>query len=161
MAGCRPPAWALVLIIAIVVAAAYLAIQVFGVLMGVVFPDKPPLPAGAVETSHESISYGSDRWRYDVDADPCTLVDFYQSEGATCLIQGDYCESGQFEPLGRSQPEIASCAGKTEFSIFAMRYTVDIGVRFHRDVGEDIYLDVERETLWGGAAPPTSTPAGD
>jgi hypothetical protein len=156
--GCRPPLWAIIGLLIIMVGALFLGIQLFRVLFGLVFPEDPPIPPNAVETSHESVYYGVDDWRYETELNPCELARFYEDEGAVCVIQEGLCADESYHSPGYTIESVATCSGRKNFAGFGMLYDLTIGIHSRRGADEQTYFNIRRETLWGGPPRPTSTP---
>ena len=140
--------------LALLALAVYVGVQVLSVLYGIVLPPSPPLPIGVVETRHDSPAYGVDAWEYRGEADPCSVVRFYEAGGGICLVALNQCGregGGQVEA-----PAVAQCAGQTPFSIFTMHWSATI----FADRGGASRLEVSREVYWIGTGP-AATPQFD
>lgn len=136
----------------LVVLAAVVAVQILGVLYGVLFPPAPPTLEGFEVSSHTSPSYGVDDWLYGSPDDPCRVARFYESMGAECTIAPQTCESGKFtSEAPRAGANVARCVGNLEWSIFAQRYYVNIAGGYEAPMPSRIRL--EREIFWTGTLP--------
>ncbi|RMG86510.1 MAG: hypothetical protein D6712_07350 [Chloroflexi bacterium] len=130
----------------------YVLTQVLGVLYGIVFPPTPPLPdVDLTELRHESDSYGVDEWLYGTQADACRVLRYYQSQGATCTYNQDVCAQIDFSAETPGQ-NVGRCVGEDEFSIFAMRWEVNIAGGYVQELPTQFSL--KREVFWTGAIPP-------
>ena len=149
----RRRGWGGIVIAAIlVVLAVIIAVQVLGVLYGVLFPPAPPTLDGFTVSSHTSPSYGVDDWLYGSPDDACRVARYYQSMGAECTIAPQTCESGAFESESpRAGINVARCVGDIHWSIFAQRYHVNIAGGYEETMPTRIRL--EREIFWTGALP--------
>lgn len=150
--GCSP-----LLVVAalfLLAGAVYVGVQVLGVLYGIVLPPQPPRPSNAVETRHESIAYGVDRWEYTVPINACEIVQFYEADGAVCIVERSQCGREGSEIVEGSA--LARCSGNTSFSIFNMRWSAAI---FPVDANSS-RLEINREIYWIGTGP-AATPQFD
>lgn len=131
LGGCRPPLWLILLAGVVVILSAYLGLQIFGVLYGIIFPPDAPHPDDVVELSHTGGDYGYDEWEYEVPSlNPCELIAFYEAEGSTCTIDAGSCDGTTYTPPVYAEPHFAICTGIEEFSIFALRWEATLEVLY-------------------------------
>jgi hypothetical protein len=147
----RLPLLAIILMIAAVVLAFYIGTNVLSVLFAVVAPPAPPLPPNLTQTSHTSVAYGVDNWKYVSTGDACTLVKYVQENGGNCRIAPLACgENRTVDPdLAVENSIVGRCDGKMDFSIFneqwwaLITYTDD-----HKP-----QIEINREVYWLGTGP--------
>ncbi len=143
--------WLTVLLgILALVLAVFVGTQVIGVLYAIVFPANAPLPPDITESRHENLAYGVDEWVYITDTAVCDIMAFYQEQADDCLINSIFCDGANPEipPPGQ---HIGRCSAEVEFSIFAMRWEVNVSTG---DTRENTQFLLEREVFWTGAVPP-------
>lgn len=156
--GCSPPLWLILVALVVLVFSLIFGVQLFGVLVGFVFPPGPPLPADVAEVEHENIGHGVDRWLYEAALDPCQLISFYEDAGSVCIYADNLCGAdGEYVSSGFRRDEAATCTGQDTFSIFGLLWDVEISTLFR--AGEEITrFEITRLALWGGPPLATSTP---
>jgi hypothetical protein len=105
-----------------------------------------------VELSREPAAYGFDTAVYASPDDACRTTRFYLSQGASCTVAPQLCDSG-FVPEGLTPAtQVARCTADVPFSIFTLRYTVEIIAGYQRQTPDQpTRLRMERETFWTGA----------
>ena len=138
-----------------------IGIQVFTVLYAIIFPPLPPLPDDSIEVSHENIDYGVDTWLYSSSQDACDILLFYHQQDVECRIAPSVCASGQFETQSSvsSLSHVAECTGEVPFSIFAMRWNVNIAGGYASETAPTQF-NLSRQVFWTGAIPPQMNPSG-
>lgn len=138
----------------------YLSTQVIGVLYAIVFPPLPPVPAEVRELRHENEDYGVDQWLYASDLEACEVVRFYQRLTDSCVIAPGRCGAGSEIDIQTPGQHIARCYGDQYFSIFAMRWRVNIATgNPNSEASGSTEFSLEREVYWTGSIPqPTPTP---
>jgi hypothetical protein len=121
--------------------------QALGVLYGIFFPPEPPLFPNMQLVNHTNEAHGVDAWRYTTLRPLDDVEGFYVEAGGAC--------SRDVTTL--SQP-VARCAGRADFSIFALRWQAVITAPLNRAGATTI--DLSREVFWLGSgvsddAPPS------
>lgn len=136
----------------ILVLGVLLVSQFIPILYGVLFPPEAPTPVGVIELTRDSTAYGFDTVVYASPEDACRTTRFYLSQGASCSVAPQMCDSG-FAPQGLTPAtQIARCTADVPFSIFTMRYTVEIIAGYGRQTPDQpSRLRMEREIFWSGA----------
>lgn len=150
----RSPLSIAVLLIAgaVIVVIALFGAQLLSILFAILFPPMPPLPENITEIRHTNLSYGVDEWLYDSDARACEVVLFYWENGTDCPEVPVPCQGlAPDEPL-LPRTHVAQCSGVQYFSLFAMRWSVNIAAD-SRD-GSKTTFSLLREVFWGGQIPP-------
>ncbi|MDZ4763699.1 MAG: hypothetical protein SGI73_04045 [Chloroflexota bacterium] len=144
----RFPFVAVIVGVAALALALYVATQVIGVLYGIIAPPAPPLPSDVQQTSYTNRAHGVDTWSYSVPMEACAVARYYVSLGATCEYALMQCTAGETDPTPFSASEIgiARCTGETKFSIFTMGYTIAISHSMGALTTSQI--EVEREVYW-------------
>lgn len=139
-----------VLLLAAVIA---LSSEALGILYAILLPPTPPLPAGAMLTSHDSEAYGVDTWRYALDQDTCELVTYFESNGGTCQTAPLRCapDANAAVPPADGERRAARCYGTVSFSQFTMRWQAALSDA--SDPSAPTVLDLTREVFWLGRAP--------
>ncbi len=138
----------MIILTAVLIAlAGFIAVQVLGVLYGIVLPPLPPVPESIREISHESEAHGVDRWEYSAPGDACAVVSFYETNGGSCQMAASQCGHEGSDQV--EYPADAVCSGQVPFSIFNMRWSVTI----FPDTAVSSLLDVRREVYWIGTGP--------
>jgi len=144
----------LVLLVFILLLSVYIGIQLFGVLFGMIFPPDAPVPSDVVELSHDNLAYGVDDWLYGTTQNGCEVVQFYIEQDGVCDVPPGVCGTGAFfSPNGASQ-NLGSCYADVEFSIFTMRWNVEIATGYGGDSLTKFRL--KREIFWIGTPPSES-----
>jgi len=135
-----------------------LVTQFVPVLYAVFFPPTPPRPDNTIEISRDSAGYGEDTFLYSSPDDGCALTRYYQSQGASCNIAPTVCTSGFVElTQPRAGAQVSRCSADVDFSIFTMRYRVEISAGYEGQTESlPTRLRVEREIFWADK-PRTST----
>jgi hypothetical protein len=139
--------------------AIYIATQVLGVLYGIVFPPSAPLPAKAHEISHKNLAHGVDEWVYGTDQSGCEVLAYYQEHGGTCRVAPMNCGADIVADVNTPGQHVAICSGESQFSIFALRWEVNIATGYRANGLTQFNL--MREIFWTGEVPrptPTSSP---
>jgi hypothetical protein len=147
----RRPRLVLLLGVVALVLAVFIGSQVLGVLFGIVFPEKPPLPPDVEELSHESTSYGVDSWLYSSDEDACTVLEYYQTQAAECTVSPFGCGSDMVLKTTRPGEHVALCSGEKNFSIFLMTWDVNIAIGDGTTAQTEFRLN--RKVYWSGNSP--------
>lgn len=135
----------------LLVFAVLFATRIFGVLYGIVFPANPPLPTGLVRLEHNNLAYGVDEWVYGTEQDGCEILDYYQRNGGTCSIAPGICGPSGFQRSGFSSQNIGACTGTEEFSIFAMRWEMNVTSGYRSP--PTTRFSLRREVFWTGSIP--------
>lgn len=130
------------LAVATVIVALVIALELFGIVGGLVFMADAPLPDDAQEVSHRNLAYGADEWLYRTRLTVDELVDFYESHGAMCREERAV--------IGPESHMI--CVGIDEVSVFGVRWEMQVE-RFQQVTT----FDLRREMLWSGPAPQATT----
>jgi hypothetical protein len=135
--------------------ALFIGSQVLGVLYGIFFPPHPPIPSGVTQLNHKSEDYGVDEWIYGTDENSCDMVTFYVEAGGVCKVSPLGCAGRDNTSTSGSTPGdfVANCSGEMTFSIFAMRWEVDISTGYEE--GPITHLRTTREVFWAGTVPRT------
>lgn len=138
----------IVLSAAALVLGGYVALQVVGVLYGIVAPPMPPVPPDARERLHENRAYGVDTWRYNTTLEACRVVAFYQENGAQCQLAPLQCAQGtRFqEVFPVDNTVVARCYGELNFSIFRMGWSAFV-VR-PAELPDSSEIELRREVYW-------------
>lgn len=136
------------LLVVVIAVAAYIGFNVLTVLFAVVSPPLPPMPANIVETQHENVAYGVDRWRYTSTENGCTLVRFLEENGGVCEYAPMQCMTNPDETSQSliSEGIVARCIGNIDFSIFTMNW---FGLVVQQSATQS-QLDLDREVFWLG-----------
>lgn len=150
----------IIVTLAVVALALFMATQVLSVLVGIVSPPDPPLPEGAVRVSASSAAYGVDDRVYSVPESACAVLDVYIAQGASCRVAPLQCGSGG-STLAGGVGMVARCYGTAPFSIFDQAYEAIISRG--QQGGDTTELRLFREVYWLGSAPdrslaPTANP---
>lgn len=147
----RFPLLGVVLLVAVVGLALYIGVNVLSVLFAVVAPPLPPMPPNIVQTSHENVAYGVDRWKYTSTTDGCTLLRYLQENGGVCTLAPMQCGEDPNTPgaFQISDGLVARCNGRQDFSIFSMTW---FGLIIREGDGST-RLDLDREVFWLGTGP--------
>ena len=148
-------------VLALVIVALVLALDVFGVVSALVFPADPPLPNGLTLVEHERLAHGLDEWTYEsTTLNPCQAAAFFAQAGGTCTIDDALCRDQTYNSPGHSVEVVAECQRVEPFSAFGLRWQATIATRYSRsaEVQDTTVLHIAREILWGGMPPVTSTP---
>jgi hypothetical protein len=146
--------WLLILLAVILVLTLVIGTQVIGVLVAILSPPEPPLPAGAQQLSHITQEQGIDEWVYASDRNACEVVNFYRENAGICEVDPVWCFDDQnLAPrAGGGWQPVATCSAESPFSIFAMRWRAKISAG-HADGGQT-HVEISREISWSGALPP-------
>lgn len=147
----RRPRLVLLLGVVALVLAVFIGSQVLGVLFGIVFPEKPPLPPDVKELSHESTSYGVDSWLYSSDEDACTVLEFYQAQATKCTVSPFGCGADMVLENTHPGEHVALCSGEKAFSIFLMTWDVNIATGDGTTTQTEFRLS--RKVYWAGDSP--------
>jgi hypothetical protein len=149
----RPWLW-LILATVTVILALVIGTQVIGVLVAIISPPEPPLPADTQQVSHENQEYGQDKWVYSSAVNPCEIVKFYRENGGICDVDPVWCfdEQNLAPPPGSGWQPVATCSADSTFSIFAMRWHAKISAG-HEESGPT-HIELSREISWSGGLPP-------
>jgi hypothetical protein len=143
-----------------VVLALFVATQVIGVLYSILFPpDGPVLPANILEISHQLEAPGVDYWVYGTEQNSCEVMDFFRTQpGATCRFVPYACGGPDGRSFAQSTPaqQVGNCSGEMNFSIFSLRWTVNVSAHHYTD--GSTHFSLLREVQWFGASSPTITP---
>lgn len=149
----RRPRLTLLLIAVVIMLAFLIGTQIIGVLYGIVFPPKPPLPPFAREVRHTAGEYGVDEWVYWSSDNACQTLQFYRRYAETCTVAPMNCDASGMV-LGetpRSQ-HVGRCTGTITFSIFAMRWSANIATG-DTNANETLF-SLSRDISWTGVLPP-------
>lgn len=132
--------------------ALFVASQFIGVLYGLVFPAKAPVPQNVTELEHTSEAYGVDQWLYSTSEDACVVVRYYENNGGVCNIAPSICDGGFItsDPISPAT-HVAQCTGDVMFSIFAMRWRSNIATGYSD--GDPTRFQLSREVYWTGTLP--------
>jgi hypothetical protein len=153
--GARLPWTILIVSLVGLLLALYIGSQVLGVLVGILFPPGPPLPANLMLLSHQAIEHGVDEWVYEsADSSPNAILDYYRGMGADCSTAREPLQDPDESSLVTKEL-FATCSGEMTFSIFAMRWDAAISAGANA-VGSEVR--VSREVFWTGAVPPRDFP---
>jgi hypothetical protein len=147
----RRPRLVLLLGVVALILAVFIGSQVLGVLFGIVFPEKPPLPPNVREISHESTSYGVDSWFYGSDEDACAVLVYYQGQATKCTVAPFGCGSDMVLQTTRSGQHVALCSGEKDFSIFMM--TWDVNIATGDELTGQTQFRLDRKVYWAGNKP--------
>lgn len=142
--------WLILLALLALVFAGVVLMQVTGVLIGLVNPPRPALPAGVVELGHASEVYGVDGWAYTTQVPVAELLAFYTQAGGDCLTAPfDDAQTQMFrEQFADAGELLLACQGEKAFSRFVMRWRTLISVY---DAAQGVLrLDVVRQIDWFG-----------
>jgi hypothetical protein len=134
--------------------AVFVATQVIGVLFAIVSPAAAPLPPDVTELRHENTTYGVDDWLYGTDHDACEILEFYRENGGTCQAAPFMCGEDVVLDVTSAGQNVGSCSADVEFSIFSMRWEVNIATGYRSDGVTQFRLS--REVFWFGSPPPRS-----
>lgn len=140
------------------IAALIISLEVFGVISGILFPPDAPIPPNSEQTDHTNLEFGVDSWSYTTTESPCQVIQFYENNQSTCTLSGDYCKGPTFDSPGYSLDSVATCIGTDDFSVFGLRWTVEISTQVRRGI-ETTHFDLLREILWSGPAPQATSTA--
>ena len=142
--------------IAALVFALFVGTQVLGVLVAILLPPAPPVPANLTEATHSSAAYGVDEWLYESTVPACDVLAFYQTQPDTvCSVAPLWCGDSSDQTLsGAAVPgqHVARCQGITRFSLFAMRWQAVISTA--DTPGYQTEFRLAREIFWTGDVPP-------
>lgn len=130
--------------------AAYIGVQLFVIVYGLVFPPDAPVPDGSTLIEHENFAYGVDEWLYGTQVNPCDVVTFYLESDANCRVSPGQCGIGITDPVGQSVQNVATCSGNTSFSIFDMGWEVTIAAGYR--TGDPTRFRLRREVFWIGTS---------
>jgi hypothetical protein len=146
--------WLLILLAVILVLALVIGTQVIGVLVAILAPPEPPVPADAQQLSHSSQEQGVDEWVYGSDTNACEIVNFYRENNGVCVVDPVWCFDDQnLAPrAGSGWQPVATCSADVTFSIFVMRWYAEISAG-HADGGQT-HIELSREISWSGSLPP-------
>jgi hypothetical protein len=156
----RLPLKLIIILIIALVLALIIGTQIIGVFYSIFFPPNPPLIGNTQLVSHRSEDYGVDTWHYSAAVSPCEVVDYYESNGSTCSLAPYWCagsDAGNRRSGNFANEHVAECIGTQYFSIFAMRWIVNIAAGSAPDLDTQFRLD--REVFWSGVVPPRNIPA--
>jgi hypothetical protein len=157
--GFRLPLKLVIILIVALVLALIISTQIIGVFYSILFPPNPPLFGNVQLVSHRSPDYGVDTWHYTAAVNPCEVVSYYESNGSTCSLAPYWC-TGSVEAdrpsANLTNDYVAECIGTQYFSIFAMRWIVNIAAGNNPDSEAQFRLD--REVFWSGVVPPRNIP---
>jgi hypothetical protein len=126
--------------------AAYIGVNVIGVLYGMVAPPLPPVSEGMSQTAYTQKAYGVDAWVYRSGSDGCDLLEMYSAAG---LCNPAPLQCGALRPVYSSnlpRTIVARCSGERQFSIFTMQWNSYI-FRLPDGTSE---VELEREVFWIG-----------
>lgn len=145
--------WALLIgLMGIAACALVVGITVVGVVGGILFPPRPPLPPDVIETRYAQRAYGDEEWTYTLAQNACEVVQFYVIAGQ-CTVAPACGQSGNL-PTGA---RMAVCQGVQPFSQFGNQWQVMVDVA--QDDPYSTVLKVHRIILWNGVPPtPVATP---
>jgi hypothetical protein len=133
--------------VSLFVIALVVALQISGVLIGVLNPPMPPLPPSATQLGHFVDTAGRDRWAYSAATFVDSLQAFYADEDATCRSAPFTSQEHQAfwdEYPDASDPQLY-CEGGQDFARFTMRW----GVLVSSAPGSTLLrLDVFRKIDW-------------
>lgn len=146
--------WLLILLAIILILALVIGTQVIGVLVAILAPPGPPLPAGAQQMSHINREQGIDEWVYSSRGNACEIVDFYRENDGICEVNVGWCfdEQNLAPRAGSGWQPIATCSADVKFSIFAMRWRAKVSAG-HAESGQT-HIELFREISWSGGLPP-------
>lgn len=138
----------LTLAAALLVVAVIVAVQLVGILYGLVFPPDAPLPPDVLLIDHDNIAYGVDEWVYGTATQACAVVAYFQSEGGECVITPGQCGVPGNVPPGQSTQNVATCRAVIGFSIFTMAWEATIAGGYRSELQTRFTL--RREVFWIG-----------
>lgn len=135
----------------IIVAALALLIgaQAVGVLYALAAPPDAPLPADVRQLSSQHEAHGVDSAIYSTRRPACEIVAFYREAGGQCTLEPGWCGAGDANTAEKYADPVAQCSGRTDFSIFAMRWQAVISAGYYGE--EQTQLEVSRTVFWTGA----------
>jgi len=157
----RVPARIIILGLIAVVFAIVIGSQVIGVLYAIFFPPAAPVPDQVTLVSHTSKDYGVDDWLYSSDKiSACGVLRYYLANNGDCQIAPLSCNTdlsiAPAESSTNSQ-NVARCSGTQNFSIFALRW--DVNIATGSAPGQLSQFRLNREIFWTGAVPPYNPPS--
>ncbi len=157
----RVPTRIIVLGLIAVVFAVVIGTQVIGVLYAIFFPPAVPLPDQVDLVSHTSSDYGTDDWLYSSSkVSACDIAQYYAAKSVQCRIAPFSCIDGSSTTAAGANARnqnVARCTGTQTFSIFALRWQVNIATGSSDEQKAVFRLD--REIFWTGAVPPSNPPS--
>jgi hypothetical protein len=127
-----------------------LLIQFVPILLGIVSPPMPPLPADAQQISHHPIEHGVDEWTYESSQHACVVQTYYSTLADSCRGTVVCNNVKPTDPLPTNQV-VAQCTGHMDFSMFTMQWIATIAADGD---GLQSVFQISRETFWGGKIPP-------
>lgn len=151
----RPSRKLIVLGVIALALAFYIGTQVLGVLYGLISPPPAPAPAGVSELTHKNTGHGVDEWTYSTNLPACDVLQFYLSQNGTCDIAPTMCNPAEEASPNTPGQHVANCHGLITFSIFAMKWEVNIASGYGGDAPTRFMLS--RQVYWSGT-PPEVTP---
>jgi len=103
----------------------------FGILYGLLTPPTVPVPEGVEQIQHTTPAFGTDDWLYASSQDACQLTRYYLSQGASCRIAPEVCDTGAALTL-RAQPgeSVSRCTGEIVSGEASLRYEVMIATGY-------------------------------
>jgi len=160
--GWAPPLWLIGVAVVALVGAVVVGIPIFQALYTLVFPPEPPLPDGVIELEAENLGHGYDRWLYQSTLNVCEVAAFYEESGSRCFTPPGMCVDGEYNRVGYPVEFTPTCVGADTYSAFGVRWelTMDsVWTPTNPDAQDGTVFSLERETLWSGPSPvSTSTP---
>ena len=126
--------------------AAYIGVNVIGVLYGMVAPPLPPVAQGMTEIRYTQKAYGVDTWMYRSGSDGCDLLEMYNAAGLCNPVPLQCGELRQAYSSNMPREIVARCGGEQQFSIFTMQWNSYI-FRLPDGTSE---VELEREVFWIG-----------
>jgi hypothetical protein len=130
----RLPARTIVLIAVLVIGVAAVIVvgrSAFGVLYGLLTPPTVPIPEGLEQIQHTTPAFGTDDWLYASSQDACQITRYYLSQGASCRIAPEVCDTGTALTL-RAQPgeSVSRCTAEIVSGEASLRYEVVIATGY-------------------------------
>lgn len=137
----------------VVLLTAIFAAQLLSILYAILFPPLPPLPEAVRQIRHTHESYGVDEWLYTADVPACDVFLFYQPLSQDCPLLPAACQTSTPQAPLLPRTHVAQCSGSQYFSLFAMRWSVNIAAA--ENDGSKTVFSLSREVFWGGQIPPS------
>ncbi len=145
--------WALILVaIGALAFALFVGTPVIGALMALVSPPMPPLPPTSSQITQQIDTYGYERWVFEANSFPDSVLAFYAESGADCEV-APFTDARTTQL--RSEFTEASvlqgyCTGERTFDRFEMRWAALVS----SSTGDTrTRLDVVRRIDWFSSSP--------
>ncbi len=145
--GCSPVA--VIAGIVVVGLALLIGAQAVGVLYALAAPPDAPLPADVRQLSSQQETHGVDSAVYSTRRPACEIVAFYREAGGQCTLEPGWCGAGDANTAEKYADPVAQCAGRTDFSIFEMRWQAVISAGYYGE--EPTQFELSRTVFWTGA----------